>query len=504
MTVDPHATFEELVAILSQGIGQRHLYFAEHPRVQAYARDFVTMLNELLHKDQSEQFFLGLVEGNLVHNGLILVGPTILGLRVIELLQKLDSGGILFRGGLDADEILGIFEFATELSRDVPPLPQVGEILRKRNITNIEFSPAYEDPAWFGQFLFGGVDSFDNATGAATNLENPDIVPVYQGLFDSVQGAHGLAEANSSIEIDDVRTVSEKLVQSSQGGFTDVMQLVRYPDYDSFTVGHSVRVAMIAVVVAHKAGLPDSFLVELGTAGLLHDVGKAEVPTEILYKPARLDDDERAIVAKHPVAGAQILLENQNAGPMAIAAAWGHHLRYDGGGYPEMAKWGFNSQITSLLTVCDVFEAITAVRPYKTALTPRRAYEIMVRDTGAFDPTAFAALVSAMGLYPPGSSVSLSNGAGGVVLAAGTDIAAPIVRVTHQQGFGIPTEEQQVLDLSAKATDVHVVELMDPTGSRDSLVDEDEAHAATPVESLLCNHDHPSDRDASRLFGGRR
>ena len=98
MKSDAHATFEELVSILSQGIGQRTLYFATHPRVLEYSREFTTMLHDLLARDGQDRFFLGYAEGSLIHNGARLVGPTILGKRTIDFLTKINSGGRTRRG----------------------------------------------------------------------------------------------------------------------------------------------------------------------------------------------------------------------------------------------------------------------------------------------------------------------------------------------------------------------------------------------------------------------
>ena len=77
-------------------------------------------------------------------------------------------------------------------------------------------------------------------------------------------------------------------------------------------------------------------------------------------------------MSAHPTLGATILLENQGVGPLGVAAAWGHHLRFDGGGYPPTPSWRIKSKVTSLVQACDVFEALTAVRPYKAPMAPRR------------------------------------------------------------------------------------------------------------------------------------
>jgi putative nucleotidyltransferase with HDIG domain len=273
-------------------------------------------------------------------------------------------------------------------------------------------------------------------------------VLICQTLFNATENVHVCGARGHSIDIDNVRGASEEFLQASRGNFMDIMQLVHYPDYDSYTVGHSVRVAMILVLVGHRLGMDKDFLIELGTAGLLHDVGKSKIPSEILFKEGALVQEERQIIERHPVLGAQILLSHRGISKLALTAAWGHHLRPDGRGYPVPTTWGVTDKVTALLHVCDVFEALTAVRPYKGSLTPRRAYEIMLKDQGGFDQRAFSTFLSAMGLYPPGSRVQLSNGRQGIVVSTGGDIEKPIVRFTHDSsGEALSPTDSRILDL---------------------------------------------------------
>jgi hypothetical protein len=213
-----------------------------------------------------------------------------------------------------------------------------------------------------------------------------------------------------------------------------------------------VRVALLTLLVGRHLGFDQRVLVEIGTAGLLHDVGKSKIPHEVLFKRGRLDDAERKIIETHPAIGAKILLATQDAPPLGIAAAFGHHLRHDRGGYPRLADWGTTGRVTSLVHVCDVFEALTAVRPYKPPLTPQRAYEIMLADHGAFDPSAFAAFVAAVGLYPPGSRVRLTSGEEGFVLRVGRDPTRPVIELTRGKG-GRPLakSDRLAIDLAEQA-----------------------------------------------------
>ncbi len=443
------STCDELVIHMSNGIGQRKLYFASHPRVLACSREFTQKLKAFLEESGKECFFLGIVGGKLVHNGRYLVGPTIVGRRLVAFTECLQSGGLLFNGKIEPGEVCELFNLAAELTEPVKSLEEARGMLKARGVDNIEISPAYEDQQWFGQYHYDGTEDWEN--GIPGGCDGESAIPVYQSLFNTVEVAHRRAGGDHELDVDGARTVTGEMLKTIQGNFMDIMQLVRYPDFDSYTLGHSVRVSLIAVLVGHSLGMNQEFLLELGTAGLLHDVGKSKISEDILFKPGELDKEERRIIMSHPRLGAQILLENREASPLAIGAAWGHHLRHDKKGYPAATQWTVTNRVTELLHVCDVFEALTAVRPYKQALTPRRAYEVMLKDQGGYEPGILAAFVSAMGLYPPGSRLALSNGQQGVVVAAGSDIDKPKVRITHDVGGEVlPNQGGGILDLSSE------------------------------------------------------
>lgn len=120
------------------------------------------------------------------------------------------------------------------------------------------------------------------------------------------------------------------------------------------------------------------------------------------------------------------------------------------------------SHFNSLLQICDVFEALTAVRPYKPSITPLAAFGIMINDKGAFDPALLVAFITALGIYPPGSQVRLNNGCMATVVASGKEIDKPKVRITHdERGVEVKQGSVPVLDLAEGAKEkIEVVELL--------------------------------------------
>src|SRR3990170_4600144 len=175
-------------------------------------------------------------------------------------------------------------------------------------------------------------------------------------------------------------------------------------DKDAYTEDHTRRVALLAVRVGEELGLPPARLRELAIGGLLHDVGKLSVPDAILKKPGSLDDDEFAVVRKHPLWGDTLL--GELSFPRGVRRlVRDHHERLDGSGYPHGARGEQLCVPTRILAVCDVYDALLSRRVYRDAWSHEQAFELLRGQAGsAFDARCVAALervlASASGFVP--------------------------------------------------------------------------------------------------------
>ena len=166
---------------------------------------------------------------------------------------------------------------------------------------------------------------------------------------------------------------------------------------DPACAGHAVRVAGYATRLAEHLGFDEETLFWFRIGALLHDIGKSVVPAEILSKPGALTPRERELVEQHPQAGAHMVAN--------LAWPWDirpmiqyHHERWDGGGYPYGLAGADIPIEARILSIADVFDALTSNRSYRPAYTPRQALAIMLADSGgAFDPvllTTFRTLLA--------------------------------------------------------------------------------------------------------------
>jgi HD-GYP domain-containing protein (c-di-GMP phosphodiesterase class II) len=170
--------------------------------------------------------------------------------------------------------------------------------------------------------------------------------------------------------------------------------LARLGEKDASTDEHTRRVALRAVEVGEELGLAPARLRALAVGGLLHDVGKLSVPDDILKKPAGLDDDEFALIRRHPDWGHE-LVGRVAAYPEGVRSlVRDHHERLDGTGYPRGLAGAEISLDTRILAVCDVFDALVSKRVYRDAWTPERALALLRAEAGtAFDTSCVEALV---------------------------------------------------------------------------------------------------------------
>jgi HD-GYP domain-containing protein (c-di-GMP phosphodiesterase class II) len=439
--------FSDLIILLASGINQRRMYFDDHPKVKAVCQDFTNRLRSMVDDNGKDQFSFGVFNGKFIRQGKYLVGPSIAGRSLIEFAQRLGCGGFTFRLPLAMVDVATFFRLGATLKEPLDSLEEAKALFAANGIDHIELTAPFREE--------GGDDDLKESpeSDSADDYMAADFTPllnVYQALYDTVSANNLTINRNENVDLSQARASGEKLVTSTEVGAMDVMQFMRYPDYDSYTIGHSVRVAALSAMLGREMGWPNDVLGELATAGLVHDLGKGRVPDEILFKAGPLDSEERKVIEFHPAVGAQILLASGEQSPVLISAAWGHHIREDGRGYPAMPEWYKQGATASLIHVCDVFEALTAVRPYKSPMSPRRAFEIMLKDPGDFHPRILSALIRSLGLYPPGSEVLLSDFRKAVVVARGPELEHPLVRVTHDPGgIPIPRTDQPAVQLKS-------------------------------------------------------
>ena len=221
-----------------------------------------------------------------------------------------------------------------------------------------------------------------------------------------------------AINIQEVKETVSSAVRQVIDSPDAVLWLARIRDRDAYTCEHSVNVGLLAINFGRHLGYGEEDLNAIGFAAMLHDVGKTLTPPEVLGKEGALTQQEFEIMKRHPIDGRDILMAHRNLSAGAVDVAYGHHEALDGSGYPRKLKAAAISRMTRIVTLCDVFDAATSDRCYRSGQPSLRGLDILRRGAGGkYDEQLVEEFVRCIGLYPTGSIVELVNGSHGIVLS---------------------------------------------------------------------------------------
>ena len=240
---------------------------------------------------------------------------------------------------------------------------------------------------------------------------------VKKTYFNAVSFTHGVMnkmKAGEKVNIKKAKRVVESMVDQILEEEQMLLGMTAIKDYDEYTYHHSVNVSILSVALGQRLGLNRRMLTELGMVALFHDLGKMEIPNEVLNKPTNFSDDEWKIIRKHPVWGLKAVLKLKKFDDLTIKSAivaFEHHMNFDLSGYPKVRKPLDLELYSRIVSLADQYDAMTSARVYsRTPMSPDKALSIMMERAGTqLDPLLFKFFTNMVGVYPIGTLVMLDT-----------------------------------------------------------------------------------------------
>jgi HD-GYP domain-containing protein (c-di-GMP phosphodiesterase class II) len=222
----------------------------------------------------------------------------------------------------------------------------------------------------------------------------------------------------SEIDLDAATRVVGNLADEVAREPANALLLTTVKSYDEYTYYHMVNVALLSLAVAQAIGLHRDQVLTLGLGALLHDVGKVNMPEDVLFHVGRLSEEQWRIVQKHPVDGAgQVFRTGEDLYHPAAAVGVGNQAACGLGGYPSLTHRHHPSLPARLVSVADCFDAVTSKRAYRSPAERREALGILQSGSGkGFDPRLVRIFTAMLGLFPIGSIVELDTGEVAIVV----------------------------------------------------------------------------------------
>jgi putative nucleotidyltransferase with HDIG domain len=380
------------------------LYRAGHPAREHAIDDAHRELNDLQATESRPLFtFLG--------------DEVVFGRLPLRELKAWDWGRRLAHAGIQR------LEFSDAVSR-AEFEEFLDEVLARLTLSAIDTTEARQMRRSSIRFGAVGVRGGDEQLAAA--IPTATINYSLSEEADTLRWVQEEVQARGVLPLTEAEAVVRSLSIAMHGGRQIVIPLLQLKEFDQYTTTHSMNVAVLTMALAESLGFSAQDVRAFGVAGLLHDIGKVAIPLEVLTKPGRFSDTERALMNRHPAEGARIIMRADEDLDLAAVIAYEHHIMLNGDGYPAFRFRRDCHEGSKLVHVCDVYDALRTHRPYREAWPQSKTLSYLEDRAGTeFDPELAVAFVRMMRQWEPQVAVM-------------TDERAPV------PGAGAPVDESMV------------------------------------------------------------
>lgn len=420
------------------------LYGTKHPLFDKAVDKAYVVLQEIL--EARPELTFGIVGEELAFEKEIFFELSKMSKPVIIFLKNKGVERIAFYRGLAKSELFELMEFLAAPKDEAAKDPS--EYLLLRGIKNISV----------GRLMVGA-----KTGGAQVSSRVQEALNVLTLLQSNVQSvSQSIANVIDTQTMDHLvfKFAINSIMENLTTQYQEFLKLMTIKRYDMGTYAHLLNVSILVMYFASKIGLSKEIVLEMGIAGLFHDIGKMYISRKIIRKPDRLTEDEFVLMKSHTVLGAELLMGQTEAlGMLPVVVAFEHHLKHDLKGYPKINYLPKKPHMASMIvSICDVYDALSERRGYKADYPPDMIYNLIIKEKGtSFDPWLVDKFFQAVGVWPIGSIVALTDGRIAVVVDENeTDIFSPKVEIIY------PEATREILDLKLVKDHIKIARYLNP------------------------------------------
>ncbi|MFK4771886.1 HD-GYP domain-containing protein [Rhizobium sp. ZW T2_16] len=243
------------------------------------------------------------------------------------------------------------------------------------------------------------LDLIDFESTLASKFSAGQILHAQEAIQDARRSVSDVlveARLRGALHLDAADKAVERIMLAAMTNAGAMIAVAKLKKKDEGTFLHSLAVSALMVTFGRNLGLSEEAVRVLGLGGLIHDLGKMMLPIALLRKPGKLTVEEMDLIRTHPERGYEMAKRIAGMPRPVLDICLYHHEKFDGTGYPHRLAGSAIPHVARIAAICDVYDALTSVRPYKRAWSQAEAIETMMRSTGHFDPDLMKAFVSKM------------------------------------------------------------------------------------------------------------
>ncbi|MGI8497732.1 MAG: HD-GYP domain-containing protein [Gemmatimonadaceae bacterium] len=283
----------------------------------------------------------------------------------------------------------------------------LGEVLAR---LSAQTEPGGAEPVRFPNIRFGAV----GIRGAGWDGKREETASTHYSIVeeqDAVEWVMSEVSAGHPAPLAEAEAIVRSLSVALQSDDTFVVPLLRLRSVQGYAATHAINVSLLTMKLASSLQMRAAEVHGCGLAALLHDLGMARIPTDILSRRGALSEAERALIQRHPVEGARLILAGNRQLEVAAAAAYEHHLRPDGSGYPALRFRRPAHLVSRMVRVCDVYDALRTNSSYRVSWGPEQVLDYLERKSGTeFDADVTRSFVTMMRGYARDGSSRAPHG----------------------------------------------------------------------------------------------